>query len=726
MANLSDEQLKNISSKYSSRFGTNIKEERADVKPEIVSRQYQQFKSELLPPAHGWYEKVCKWSAKLINLKLNPKRKVELQEYIDICHFDITPEGVDAAASIIPLTIMLVGSIISGVVFQSMFFAFFFLVAGAVLMIPLRSYVKLQANAWRMKASNQMVLCIFYIVTFMRHTSNLEGAINFASNHLSPPLNLDMKKVIWDVESAKFDSVRDSLDSYLDTWRKYNGEFVEAMHLIESSLYEGNEARRGSILDKSLDVILTETYEKMLHYAHNLKSPITILHMLGVIMPILGLVILPIIVSFMGGVKWYHISTLYNVILPLGVYYVGSTILATRPTGYGDSDIGESEAYKKYRNLIFNIGGREFQFPPIIVSVAILFMFLSVALIPPLMGAFMTDDAKLGEAPFIEKIGATKLNFKMLEYRQSNNPEITQLVGPFGVGASLLSLAYPLALGIGIGVYFLLRSRKLVIIRNQTKKLENEFASALFQLGSRLGDGMPAEMAFGRVAQTMEGTVSGQFFSQVSINIRKLGMGLHEAIFNKKTGAILNFPSQLIGSSMKVFIESIQKGPRVASEALLNISRYIKEIHRVDERLKDLMADIISSMNSQINFMAPAISGIVVGITSMITAIFGGLQAKAAESIESGAAGGGVDLFKDLFGDAIPTYYFQLVVGVYVVQIIYILTIMSAGIENGADKLNEEHKLGKNLIRSVIIYVTIAFVVTIIFNAIASGVMGRT
>ncbi|MFQ5620813.1 MAG: hypothetical protein ACE5FT_03145 [Candidatus Nanoarchaeia archaeon] len=725
MANLTEEQLKHISEKYGSRFGVQVEEEHK-IQPEIVSRQYKQFKTEMLPPMHGWYEKVCNFSGRILKLKLAPKRKAELTEFIDICHFDITPEGVDAAAVLLPMIFMFTGAGIAGLLFQSMFFAFFFLMAGAIMMIPMRSYVQLQANAWRMKASNQMVLCVFYIVTYMRHTSNLEGAINFASNHLSPPLNLDMKKVVWDVESAKFESVRDSLDSYLDTWRKYNNEFVEAMHLIESSLYEGNEERRGAILDKSLDVILTETYEKMLHYAHNLKSPITILHMMGVIMPILGLVILPIVVSFLGGVKWYHISTLYNVILPIAVYYVGSTVLATRPTGYGDADIGEKAEFKKYRNLVFNLGGREFQFPPAIVAGGVMFMFLAVALAPPTIGALMNDDTKLAEAPFIERIGTTDLNFKFLEYRRSNNPAIQGLVGPYGVGASLLSLAYPLALGLGIGMYFLLRSRKLVKIRDQTKKLENEFASALFQLGSRLGDGMPAELAFGRVATAIEGTVSGKFFEQVSTNVRKLGMGLHEAIFNHKTGAILSYPSQVIASSMKVFIESIKKGPRVASEALLNISRYIKEIHRVDERLKDLMADIIASMNSQINFMAPAISGIVVGITSMITTILGGLQEKAAESIEAGAAGGGLDLFKDLFSDAIPTYYFQLVVGVYVVQIIYILTILSAGIENGSDKLNEEFQIGKNLIRSVIIYCTIAFIVTILFNAIAAAVMAKT
>ena len=132
-------------------------------------------------------------------------------------------------------------------------------------MKPLANYPFFRANNWRMQASNQMVLCIFYVVTFMRHTSNLEMALEFAAEHLSPPLSFDLKKVLWDVETEKYESVKESLDMYLETWRKWNMEFIESFHLIESSLYEPSESRRLTLLDKSLDVILTETYRSEEH-----------------------------------------------------------------------------------------------------------------------------------------------------------------------------------------------------------------------------------------------------------------------------------------------------------------------------------------------------------------------------------------------------------------------------------------------------------------------------
>ena len=176
---------------------------------------------------------------------------------------------------------------------------------------------------------------------------------------------------------------------------------------------------------------------------------------------------------------------------------------------------------------------------------------------------------------------------------------------------------------------------------------------------------------------------------------------------------------------MKVLVESSRKGPQVASNALMNVSTYIKEIHKVDERLQDLMADIISSMKAQIKFMSPVISGIVIGITSMVTTIIGKLSIQLTKFQEQGSSdmGGGMANIPFLFGNGVPTYYFQIVVGLYVVQLIFILTILTNGIENGADKLNERFELGRNLIGGTILYCIVTLIITLIFNIIASQIL---
>ena len=156
------------------------------------------------------------------------------------------------------------------------------------------------------------------------------------------------------------------------------------------------------------------------------------------------------------------------------------------------------------------------------------------------------------------------------------------------------------------------------------------------------------------------------------------------------------------------------------------MSRYIKEIHRVEERLKDLMADIISSMKAQVKFLTPAIAGIVIGITSMISTILTKLSAQLTTFASQGEQAGGWSDMLEIFGIGIPTFHFQIIVGIYIVQIAYILTVLASGIENGADKLGEKYSLGKNLINSSRLFCFIAGAVILLFNLFAMSIMKGT
>lgn len=523
----------------------------------------------------------------------------------------------------------------------------------------------------------------------MRHTPNLELAIEFASAHIGPPLALDLKKILWDVETEHFQNVSESFEHYLTFWRGDANEFIEAIHLIQSSLFESTNERRVSSLDKALEVMLEETYEKMLHYAQDLKSPLTMLHMLGIILPILGLVILPLAVSFFE-MHWTVIFSLYNVLLPIGVFYLGKRILSTRPTGYGQADI--SQLYHEHGEHAKN---------PLVEALFFAGILFLIGLSPVLLHWFGVSDFAIGP-------------FSFMGYTEDGQ-------GPFGLGAGLVSLCITLGAGLGLWWFYHRRTKSLIEIRRRSRELENEFASALFQLGNRIGDGIPAEIAFGKVAATMEGTKGGAFFALVGNNITRLGMGVEEAIFNAKHGALVQYPSNLIESSMKVLVESSRKGPVEASKALMSMSQYIKEMHRVDERLKDLLADVLSSMKSQVNFLLPTIAAIVIGITSMITAVLGEIQRQAGE-LEVGGVGGGLPV--DFFGLGIPTYYFQIVVGLYVVQVVWILAFMISGIENGVDSLSEEYIKGKSLFLATLMYSGIAFIVILAFNLLAQSVVG--
>jgi len=456
--------------------------------------------------------------------------------------------------------------------------------------------------------------------------------------------------------------------------------------------------------------------------------------MLGIILPILGLVILPLMVSFMSEgsspfLSAVYISVLYNISLPLGVFYLGKTILSKRPAGYGAEEIKEDAPLGKGGKVKVSLGKKLLIYvSPISVMLMVLIVGFIIGFSPILIHSL--------NPTFEIKDEAGK--FKMMDYvcapcdSEGKMPagtcgpdcEVQSRLGPFGIGATILSLVAVASFGVGLGLYFSLRAKNVIKIREETRNLEDEFSSALFQLGNRLGDGIPAEIAFAKVGQNMQGSVSGDFFNLAERNMTKLGMGLEQALFDPKVGAVTTYPSKVIASSMKVLVESAKKGPHIAAQALLSMSRYIKEIHTVEERLKDLMAEVLSSMNSQIKFLTPAIAGIVVGITSMISTILTKLSAQLgqfSQNTEQGMMGG----ILSIFGVGIPTFHFQIVVGIYIVEITYILVVLTNGIDNGADKLAERYSLGKNLIRSTLLYCVISAIVVVLFNVFAAGILSN-
>lgn len=683
------------------------------------SHEYQAFKKQYLPKHFTLYENACKF-AENMNIAPSPADAKKYADAIETCHLNVTPNGVYSLALLVPALFILTGIFVSIVIpfmlggVTSMFFFLLFIVIAAAVFFPLKNLPFSFAETWRMQASNQMVLCLFYITTYMRHTSNLENAIDFSADHIGPPLNIDLKKIIWNVQTEKYAGVTESLDHYLMQWRETNLEFVESMNLVQASLYESSQDRRLNSLEKAMTLMLEETYEKMLHYAQELKSPMTMLHMLGIILPILGLVILPLAVSFLEEVRWYHLMVIYNLVLPVGVYLLGRSVLAKRPSGYGNTDITDlNPLLKKLQKRIIPMpNGKDIEISPA-MEAAVIAAFLCFIGSLPLIIHFIAIDP-LFDIPIAGP-------FSLLQYVEYKG----SIVGPYGLGASILSLFLTLASGLSFAHYYIARSRKIIVIRTQTKQLEQEFAGALFQLGNRLGDGIPAEIAFTKVADVMTGTKSGLFFQSVAVNIQKMGMSVEQAIFDDKRGAILNYPSPIIESSMKVLIESSKKGPLEAATSLITMSNYIKEMHRVEERLKDLMSDIISGMKSQINFLTPAIAGIVIGITSMITTILLQLQEKFAEFGDVGGASGGMGGFSQMLGIGIPTYYFQFIVGLYVVQITWILAYLVNGIENGNDPLNEAYEQGKGLRNGTILYVIISLAVIILFNLIAGSILSQ-
>ncbi len=692
----------------------------SNIEDDLKTVDYEQFRIETLPTSFGIYEKICYYSEKILGLEADKETSKKIEEDAFKAHLNITPKGVISASAGFALIFLIIGmslmlfipTIGIGIIFIG--FGIYFV---------MQKIPSLFAKKLKVKANDEIIIAIFYIVAFMRFSSNFELAVSFAANYLSPPLSLDFKRILWDLENSKYPTVKAAFDNYLESWRDDNLEFLEAIYLIESSLYESEEFRRIGLLDKSLDIILQGNYEKMLHFAQELKGKVQTFNMLGVVLPILGLIILPLAASF-GNPRsvWQVVLLLYDILIPALVGYFGFMIIFNRPSSV--NSIKPPKKLKGLKHLMMyplKISKEKTIFlSPKIPAIIVFILFLILGLSPIIFHITgLENNLNSALSAIIPNSNSPFSYFQ--EYKLIDKGTETYNYGPYGVYPGLLSLFIPLSFAFGIGYYYKYKYQNLVHIRDKAKNLEKQFPSATFQLGNRINEGISAELAFGAVAETMKGTEAGNFFSIIDTNIKFNGMSVKSAIFDEDKGAIRDYPSDLVLSSMKILIRAIDNGPDITAKTLVDLSKYLTEIHMSNERMLDLLGESLGSMKGQASFLAPLISGVVIAIVSLVTMILGTLSKATSKLANTGDQGNTVANF---LGVSIPTYLFQWVVGIYIVFLIIILVYMVTNLESGDDVINTKFQISKILMSGIIKYSVVVSIGIIGFSFVGSKILG--
>src|SRR3989338_8044912 len=75
----------------------------------IRSKEYQEFKRELLPRHYTLYEDACNFCEKMAKFSVDKSKRAELEENIRISHLNITPEGVLSFSLLGPMALLMIG-----------------------------------------------------------------------------------------------------------------------------------------------------------------------------------------------------------------------------------------------------------------------------------------------------------------------------------------------------------------------------------------------------------------------------------------------------------------------------------------------------------------------------------------------------------------------------------------------------------------------------------------
>ncbi len=659
----------------------------------LTSREYRLFKkADKRKP--GWYERLANASSKILSVKASRSMREDLEKAIAFSGLRITPDGVMSLFVMTLISFTMAGAVLA---INSIISGGGMIMIGAGLLIAAMGllvgyyFIRYPINlvkSMRIKASSQVVLAVLYMVISMRISPNLERALSFAASNVSGELAWDMRRLIWDIEMRKYYSANDALTDYIAKWKSENEEFAEALRLIRDSAHHTPERAMG-VLDQALDVILDGTKTRMKHYAQDLRMPIMVIHMMGIVLPILGTIMAPLAAVFMSDmVGPIHFIIGYNIVLPITILWFIKNALSRRPMTFSQVDISVIPDIPKegtYRTGKMNI--------PVLPLAVI--VFVAIAAFPIMF--------------FSQNYG---LLFP--------DPDESVVHGTFEL---LMSMLIVLGLALSMSLYFVLSNMQRYRIQSKIQKTEGEFELAMFQLGNRISGGTPTELAVEKCVGDMKDLEIAGLFRLTLRNMRNLGMTFEGALFDKKWGSLLYYPSRLIGNIMLAVTDTARTGLRYAAESMLRIARYLKNIRETQEYIRDILSETTSSMKFQAYFLTPMITGLIVSMSSVIVLVLDTLG-EYLDSVNMGSAMGMGD-FATAFNmkAGISPEVFQLIVGIYLIEVVMILGIFLTKISEGDNKISQWYSVGSMLAVSVVIYFVVAFISSEIFAGLIKSAL---
>ena len=694
---------------------------------EGFSRRYKEYKEEDSNSREtSTYENFCYQMSSILNLKADESTKNKLNPAIRLLGLEVTPGMVLSAT--VGVFILSFAFWILAIIFNQALGAVLGLGSGIIpfslmailVLVPLMltgyTFYKpiFDAKTKVIESSGEMILAILYMVVYMRSSPSLEGATRFAALNLEGPISQDLKKVLWSVEVGEFKRIDSALEDYTSRWKNYNKDFLESLNLLKAATNEPNPQRRESLLQDAIDNILDGTQEKMKHYAQGLETPVMILNAVGALLPVLGMIMLPLISTFLGGlITPLHLFILFNIMLPSFLWVFMQQTLSSRPPTVNTAPVSE-ESLPERGKFHFEFMDNDYKVStwPIGVAIALVIGFYGIVGYLSFPHFYpLTDSSVLSTAPSLFTSGESASAFPML----------------------LRSMSLIFGAGMGIGVSKILGNYKRQEEEEKLAEIESEFPTALVELGNKISGGTPIELALDEAAESTKDLEISKLFELSSRNINDMGMTFEDSIFDPRYGALTKFPSQMIKTVMKAILESSEKGTTMAASAMMTISRYLKNIHKTQEQLQDLMQDTTTTIQMLAYMLAPIVSGVAVGMSqTIITGLFqlgqnfnvgaaaggpNGTSAPGAPDIGGGTILGNLD-------SAIPPELLQLVVGLYLIQLLYILGTFYMKITKGEDETYKNMFIGKIMISGMFFYMMTVTIVSLLFGGLMTGVAG--
>ncbi len=696
---------------------------------------------------------------------------------IDFLGWNLTAEEISAAIKITLFALLALGIAVAMIVmftplndelaamvgqdFVIVYIILPFVVVAALLANYIQNYPLNAAALEKTKALTYVPEMVGYMIMSMKLVPNLEKAVEFSAEHGTGKIADDFKRILWDVQLGVYNTVSEGLDLLAYRWGEYSEEFKQALMRIRASVLENTEAKRYQLLDSTMISILESIRGKMEQYARELSQPSVLLFYLGVLLPLILIIILPVGSAFSGQAMATPplLILLYNIIIPAVTFLFARDVISRRPPTQSIPKIYDSFPGLPKKNTLL-LGSRRIDLRLAVVAVLVIGITGSLLIsnqgIPP---AIMYGEEEVG----FQLLPKDKTIAEVME-KEGNEANYYDDDGPFFQNLSLKygpEKAYdllqvekinffskpenditPYGLSFGLLLTIVCAGSVFVFYKNIYKrnaqldilKMESEFKDSLYILASRLGENKPVEEALKHTSRFLpDFKISHVIFGKTIENIELLGLPLKEAVFDKNYGSLKNIPSKTIQTGMKIMVDSVKLGVNVAARTLISLSLQLRNSEKVNETLKVLISDTTGMMSTMAIFIAPIVLGVTTALQKVVmltlATIYNSNINQTLDTLGnvSGSvpfnvpdvSGMGLNVTGASLSAMVTPIQFLLIVGVYVIELVIIMTYFTT-------KIQEDNNLlfFINLAKSLPIAVAVFLVAVIVSSTMVGGFFG--
>ncbi|MFH0955362.1 MAG: hypothetical protein V1777_04635 [Candidatus Micrarchaeota archaeon] len=647
--------------------------------------------------------------------------------------------------------------------FLPYFYLFIPLLAAALLVVRyVQQYPLAAAADEQIKALTYVPEIIGYLTMSMKLVPNLEKAVEFAAEHGRGKIAEDFKKAIWDVQLGVYNTLAEAMDALAYRWGKFSEEFKRSLMMVRASVLEDTEAKRFALLDKTMVELLESVKNKMEQYARDLSQPSVFLFYLGVLLPLILIIILPVGGAFSKQplARADILIMIYNIVIPAAAFLFARSVIKKRPPTYQSPEIPDDhpDLPKKWKMKI----GRGFLDVRFVVFILLAAgigasVFLSsygitvgeTVLIPKDQSICDVLERDVKKCDYFEPGGA--LEIKLSASGQTSPERVAAEISLerqkfFAQGGNdvtpyflIFGCLITITASIGAGLYYRnVYKRKM---QEQITQMESEFRDSLYILASRMGENKPVEEALQHTRGFLPNTlIAERIYGKTVENIRVLGLPLEAAIFDSNFGSLKNLNSNIITTSMKLLVDSVQLGVNVGARTLISLSLQLTNSEKVSRLLVILVADITGMMQVTATFIAPVILGITVSLQKVVILTLSNLaqsdltsnfdfstisSSSAATGLVNTSAFGqlgnlgklapGAEIFQSLVSPGL----FLIIVAVYVMEIVIIMTYFNTKIQEDNDTLFK-----MNLSRALPIAILVFIASVLASNTVVASLTG--